>query len=120
MVQGLWIDVKGDELARRVGERATHHRTLSTRLQEKLRDLGKARSATTRRATVNPFLDNESPRKHLERQIRQHDERATAFEFIRDHIASGETYRLSENDLRQVELFPERHASPFADVGDLA
>ncbi len=47
-----------------------------------------------------------SPRRGLEQQHQQHLERAELLTFLRNHLVSGEVYRLSEEDLRFAELLP--------------
>jgi tetratricopeptide (TPR) repeat protein len=61
---------------------------------------GHAVSNSTRGYVVGPV-------EELENQIRSHKKRASALGFLAAHLAKGETYALTEAELRQLELLVE-------------
>jgi hypothetical protein len=45
----------------------------------------------------------------LRRRAQRERERAEALTFMRNHVVRGETYRLTADDLRTLELLPDRY-----------
>ncbi len=86
IVQDLRRHVTGKELAVRLAERIRWHRERGDVLIQQMKKLGE-----------------------VEREAA--DELAKAlsgYESPRDHLASGETYRLDSTDLRMTEILPEK------------
>lgn len=98
MIDGLKLTMSGEELrtlladaVTRHEERASHWTNETQRTQE-----GETEDA--------PLL----PQHICENEAERHTWHAAVLAFIRDHVDTGETYRLSVVDLEQSELLPEK------------
>lgn len=107
VVQGIRLQVRGRELAVRLGERIRWHRERGDAIVVQMKKLGEIeRDAADELA--NGMARYESPRVILEKKLREHQERASFLTFLRDHIEADDTYRLDSTDLRMTEILPER------------
>lgn len=107
VINGIALVVNGRELVVRLGERIRWHRERGDRLiaqMAKLADI--ERTAADDLATL--LGRYESPRALLEKRLREHQDRATFLAFIRDHLAADAVYRLGADDLRMIDVVPER------------
>ncbi len=97
MIEGLKIKISGIELSKHLNDRAAHHRTKRDWYKDQvisLRAGGLAESAVTN-----------DPINSLERSRDQHEQKATFFAFMADHLELTEDYQLTERDLEQIEIF---------------
>jgi hypothetical protein len=97
MIEGLRIEMTGEDLVRKIGERIMDHERQSAdwELRVKAEDLtGKA--------------DPDTPRHMLEHQRDEHLEQAEFLTLLRDHLVRAEVYRLNADDLRMADLLPDR------------
>lgn len=107
VVQGLRLHVSGRELTVRLGERIRWHRDRADALIEQMKKLSDVeRAATDELAKALTRYD--SPRTLIEKQLREHQERASFLAFLRDHITPDDVYRLDVTDLRMTEILPDR------------
>ena len=107
VVQGLRLHVSGKELAVRLAERIRWHRQRGDVLIEQLKKLSEVeREADAELARALTAYD--SPRARIEKQLREHQERASFLAFLRDHLSPDDVYRLDSSDLRMTEILPER------------
>jgi len=107
VVQGLKLQVRGRELAVRIGERIRWHRARGDALIAQMKKLGEIeRDAADE--LENVIGQYESPRIILDKKLREHQERASFLTFLRDHIAADDTYRLDSTDLRMTEILPDK------------
>ena len=107
VVQGLKLQVRGRELAVRLGERIRWHRARGDALIAQMKKLGEIeRDAADE--LENVIGQYESPRIILDKKLREHQERASFLTFLRDHIAADDTYRLDSTDLRMTEILPDK------------
>lgn len=100
MIEGIKIDMTTDELRKHVEERAAFH--------GKKADWYASRAADLQGGIAeHGNLSNHSndPVSSLVNSSKTHQERATFFKVIADHLVPDETYRLSQQDLAQLELF---------------
>jgi hypothetical protein len=95
MINGLCIDVSAKELKAHLAARADHH--------EQKADWYKTQAATLSEGGVSTGMSND-PVRSLEQSAQQHREKAAYFRFMEQHIIENETYRLSQDDLSQIEL----------------
>jgi len=105
MIDGLKLDITADELVR----------LLDVRISEHTRNAAADDSAAEQsHKSIRPDdLDDEweiegPPGGRLRRRAQQARARAEALTFMRDHIIRGEIYRLSESDLRTLEILRGR------------
>lgn len=107
IVQGLRLHVSGKELAVRLGERIRWHRQRGDLLIEQMQKLTEVeRDATDELAKA--LTGYASPRSVIEKQLREHQERAAFLAFVRDHLSPEDVYRLDSSDLKMTEILPER------------
>lgn len=101
VVRGLIVEVRGRDLAVRLGERVRWHRERGDVLLAQL-----ARLADVERAAADDLVDAlgryESVRNLLERRFQEHQGRAAFLAFIRDHLSPDVVYHLDANDLRMI------------------
>lgn len=108
MIEGLKIDVTADELIRLLDGRIDNHRGIAEdcdRRRVRLEAVTTPDPEDTEEqlaAAWPPYLEN------LERRAERHRERAGALAFLRDHVVSHEIYRLGEDDLQVLHLWPAR------------
>jgi hypothetical protein len=107
VVRGVTLHVTGKELAVRLGERIRWHRERSDVLIEQIKKLAEVERAATGEL-ANALIRYDSPRTLIEKKLHEHRERASFLSFVRDHITQDDTYRLDSNDLRTMEILPEK------------
>jgi hypothetical protein len=96
MIDGLKLTMTGDQIRTRLEDRIEDHRE---------------RSERWRRATSEDDDTSEPvqlPVHMCEHEAERHQWRADVLTFIRDHVETAETYRLTEVDLEFAELLPEK------------
>mgnify|MGYP003576484668 CR=1 FL=1 len=107
MIEGLKVELTADELGRLLEQRVAHHREVAADCDARRIRLG---TVTTPRpddteeqlaAAWPPYLEN------LERRAERHRDRAEALRFLRDHLVSQEIYRLGEEDLELLQVWPQ-------------
>lgn len=99
MIEGLQIDVPTDELKEILGRLVKKHTDKAERYQ--------ARAAEMKDHGDYPNLqvsDDKSTVESFERREREHRSLASEFQFMQEHLAPGETYRLTHEDLRRIEI----------------
>lgn len=96
MIEGIYLDISSDQLRDHLNSRVAYHQSKKTSYEAKRRvladvDLSEASSSYT-------------PQQSFDQKIQQHADRARVLAFMAEYIIPDETYRLSENDLRSLEL----------------
>jgi hypothetical protein len=106
LIDGLRIDLTAEELVRHLDERIRHHHERAAECDRKAQRVENLES---------PSDDDEDEQMiacwpgfvhELERRAARHRNRETLLVFLRNHIVGHEIYRLSERDLKSVELLP--------------
>jgi hypothetical protein len=95
MITGLCIDVSAKELRKHLAARAGHH--------ERKAKWYKGQAAALTKGGAATGMSND-PVRSLEESEQRHREKAAYFRFMEQHIVENETYRLSQEDLGQIEL----------------
>ena len=98
MIDGLRLDISADELVKLLDERISDHND-----NARTDDANAGRLDGTRRANDADECDDETAPR-LRRRAQREREHAEALTFMRNHVIRGETYRLSEQDLRTLEI----------------
>jgi hypothetical protein len=109
VIQGFSIVVPASELSRYLESRAQHH-------FQRAAECDSSRARLEREASSD-LLDTHEPVREsspslfddLQRRSADHRAQAEALRFASDHVVTGETYRLSQLDLRMLDMWP---ASP--------
>ena len=106
MIEGLRIELTADELARHLDERIRHHHDRATDFERRAKELD-ALSASPADDDEDGFVGGWTCLgSELERKTGRHRDREMLLVFFRNHLVAGEVYRLSETDLRSLELLP--------------
>lgn len=95
MITGICIDVSAQELKEHLAERVDYHDKKASWYKTQAQALSKGGAATG--------MSND-PVRSLEDSEQRHCEKAAYFKFMEQHIVKNETYRLSQEDLGQLEL----------------
>jgi hypothetical protein len=107
MIEGLKVELTADELTRLLADRIEHHRDVASDCD--------ARRTRLQGTTASDPDDTEQQLaaawphylEHLERRAERHRERAGALQFLREHLVAHEVYRLGEEDLQMLQVWPE-------------
>ena len=109
MIDGFRIEMTSDELIQHLETRIQHHRRAATECERK-------RIRFEAVGNLDEEDDSEMPllaawpgyRIEIERRVDGHKRKETTLTFLRDHVIAREIYRLGEDDLRLLELWPRR------------
>ncbi len=105
MIEGLRLDVTADEIVKLIDRRITEH----TENAETDEADAKKFDVTARTDEDDEYADEMSVGARLRRRAQRERERADALGFMRSHVVRGETYRLTNDDLRTLEILPTRY-----------
>jgi len=97
MIDGLRLDINADELVKLLDERISEHNDNAESDADNAQRLD-----ATKRTDDGDWDDDQGSR--LRRRAQNERDRADALTFMRNHVIRGETYRLTENDLRTLEI----------------
>ena len=107
MIDGFRIDVPADELARHLDERIRHHHDRGAECESRARRFDDLDSSTGDDEDGDQLIGCLPGVAHdLERRAARHRQREALLMFLRNHIVTHEIYRLSEADLKSLELLP--------------
>ncbi len=107
MIEGLKVELTADELGRLLERRVEHHREVAADCDSRrirLRTVTTPNPDDTEEqlaAAWPPYLEN------LERRAERHRDRADALQFLREHLVAHEIYRLGEDDLETLQIWPQ-------------
>ena len=111
MVDGFRIEMTAEELIQHLDMRIQHHRAAAAECETK----------RVRFEAVGTLPEEEDSEMsllaawpgygaELERRVDGHKRKEATLAFLRDHVIASEIYRLGEDDLRLLELWPRRAA----------
>jgi len=112
MIDGFRIEMTADELIKHLDVRIAHHRIAA----------GECDAKRVRFEAVGSLPDEEDGDApfvalwpgygaELERLAEGHKRKEATLSFLREHVIASEIYRLSEHDLRLLELWPRRSSA---------
>jgi hypothetical protein len=99
MIEGLKIDVTSGELDGHLRERSAYHGDKARGYGSQVENLRGLQAGDTSQNYSN------EPTHNLAQSADAHRKRAAFFLFLADHLVPNETYRLTERDLEQLELY---------------
>ena len=113
MIEGLRIDVTAEELVGHLDVRIRHHHERAAECEGKAKRVealgSEPEDEDTHLMGCWPGFSHQ-----LERRAARHRDREALLVFFRNHVIGHEIYRLSEGDLRSLELLPiEQGAHSF-------
>lgn len=97
MIEGVHIDVKADELIGLIADRSIYHTKKADAYRERITALAEAGIKEDKNVSGDPM-------RGLMDKEQSHLEKVSFFDFLGEHIIPDETYRLSMNDLRTIEV----------------
>jgi hypothetical protein len=109
VVDGFRIEITAEELIQHLDARVQHHRTAAAECETK----------RVRFEAVGSLPEEEEGEMamlgawpgygaELERRADGHKRKEATLAFLREHVIAREIYRLGEDDLRLLELWPRR------------
>lgn len=106
MIDGLRLDVTADEIVKLLDERITEYSEGAAADEANAKKL----DDTSRTEDPDDDCDQEgSVSTRLRRRAQRGRGQADALTFMRNHVVRGETYRLTADDLRTLEVLPHRY-----------
>jgi hypothetical protein len=113
IIEGLMVDVSGQELVKHCQERAEWHEkkrkdyaeklALYHRTKAELVEQGKtSKYEMVDELDVSNFKGNVDPNS-LQRNVSLHKERVRYFKYLADHLLQDQTYRLEMSELNAIE-----------------
>ena len=106
MIDGLRLDVTADEIVKLLDQRIVEH---TQHAADDETDAKKLDATARTDEDDDEYSDDLSVGARLRRRAQRERERAEALAFMRDHVVRGETYRLTNDDLRTLEILPTRY-----------
>jgi len=106
MIDGLRLDVTADEIVRLLDERISEHSANAASDDENAQKLEAVKRPDDIEDEV--WEDDSTAVARLRRRAQRERERSEALTFMRGHLIRGETYRLSTDDLRTLEILAGR------------
>lgn len=106
-IRGIQLNVPGRELVVRLTDRIRWHRERADALIAQMTKLAQVEHEAAD-DLVGALGRYDSPRSVLEKNVREHQERATFLTFVRDHVDPQDLYRLDTTDLRMTEILPDK------------
>ena len=103
MIDGLKLDVTADEIVKLLDER------INELVAGADADESNAQKLAHTDDTDDDCVDEVTVGTRLRRRAQRERDRADALTFMRNHVVRGETYRLTSDDLRTLELLPNRY-----------
>ena len=103
MIDGLKLDVTADEIVKLLDERINELVTGADADESNAQKLAQTEDID------DDGVDEITVGTRLRRRAQRERERADALTFMRNHVVRGETYRLTSDDLRTLELLPNRY-----------
>lgn len=106
MIEGLHVDVTGQEMKRLYEGRAEYHQKKVAfyerqvaQHEEMERELGPEEREIAK-------TSNASPRRQADTKLQEHSNLVTYYKFAAEHVCLSETYRLSKQDLYSLGIAP--------------
>lgn len=99
IIEGLKIDVSGEELIGHMKKKSREHLDKSKQYQKQASDVSALQPSTGQ---------TNDPASSLQASAREHLQKAELFDFIAQHLDPRVSYRLSEQDLIRVEIILNR------------
>ena len=102
MIDGLRLDVSADEIVRLLDQRIAEHRENADVDDDNAKTLDALKRPDDLEDEI--WANDSTATSRLRRRARRERDRMEALKFMRDHVIRGETYRLTNEDLRTLEI----------------
>lgn len=113
MIEGLKYHFTSEQIAKHMRDRADHHEKRAVTKEEALPKMKEALEEIKKNAPTNhlggmsksgAMYNVGNPDEDLERDIKDHRNKALVFRTLSEHLAPNETYVLTESDLTRLEI----------------
>ncbi len=104
MIDGMKVDVTAEEIVQLLEERIEEHRTNAEADEASAARL----EGTDRSDDEVDSMFEEPTATRLRRRSQRERDREQSLTFLRNHVVVGETYRLTTDDLRTLEILQGR------------
>jgi hypothetical protein len=112
IIEGLLVDVKGKELQKHCHDRCEHHDKKKGEYAEKLSIYHETKAKMAKEGQITGMSDKLDVSNFkgnvdvndLQRKASQHDRYAAFFYFVAEHLVLDATYRLTVEELNQLEF----------------
>lgn len=108
IISGLHVDVSSEELRTMLRDRLKHHNNKAAFYQKQLVEMGKVDLALSAEAKEMGKISTQGPMETLKTAVTKHENQATYYKFMSEHVVSNATYRLCEADLVRLGVQSER------------
>lgn len=98
MIEGLKFAVSGHELQTHLAARVDHHKQREAFYKQQAAQLEDGAAEGMKN------YSNGDPVRNLKDKAAEHTSKAESFKFMHDHVVTTESYQLSDEDLRRVEI----------------
>lgn len=106
MIEGMRLDVTADEIVKLIDARIAEHAGNAKADEANAKKLDE----TDREGDEDECWDDDTNASmRLRRRAQRERDRIEALTFMRNHLVRGETYRLTADDLRTLEVLPARY-----------
>jgi hypothetical protein len=105
MIEGLKLSIGSLELQGLCDARVQYHTDKATFFENEVKRLAPVMAEMANEAqSQGKFSNSNSMTDSFEQKTAHHKDRATYFKFLANHLIAGESYRLSLEDLRILEI----------------
>lgn len=106
MIEGLKVDLTTEELIRLFDTRIAHHSEVADDCERRRSRLEALTHPGPEDTDGQLMLAWPHFLEYLDRRAVRHRDRARTLRFLRDHLKADEIYRLGEDDLQILQLWP--------------
>lgn len=108
MIEGIHVDVLADEMKELLLGRKVHHEKKLSLYKQQLESMLATEAALKEETLSVGKFSNASPIKTMEESVERHTSCIAFYDFLAKHVVTGETYRLGQDDLRQLGIATSR------------
>jgi len=103
MIQGIQLELSGNELAIHLFERVDHHNVRAGFYDQQVAAMIQG-APEVEREEEQSYSGMVDPVHQMKLKARDHRKKRELFRFMAEHILLGETYRITEQDLLRLEF----------------
>lgn len=109
MIEGLKLQISSDELKKISAARAEYHAKKSDWFKSKAKEIQpELDNFADEAANLGKYSNQGNVVENLATKSKHHEDKATLFRFMAEHVIPNETYSLSNEDLVRLEVIGNR------------
>ncbi len=109
MINGLFVDVKSDELKEMLLGRLKYHQDKVALYKDQVKTMKSVDEKLKADREHIGKTSTQSPIESLETAVQKHENQVVYYKFMYDHIVPSEVYRLAESDLQRLGVMSDRY-----------